>query len=571
MSDMSEKSASMAIRVRPVPLSIEASLRGAGIHPLLARLYASRGVRMPTDVDYGFNSMLPPHLLKGIAQAAALLAEGIRREHRMLIVADYDCDGATACALGLRALRAFGARVDYFVPNRQELGYGLTSELVEVVAARRPDLLITVDNGIASIEGVAAANARGIRTLITDHHLPAATLPAASCIVNPNQPGCQFPSKSIAGVGVVFYVMIALRSLLRDEGYFKTHAELNLASLLDLVAAGTVADVVRLDHNNRVLVSQGLQRIRAGTACAGLRALLAVAGREPARASTFDLGFTIGPRINAAGRLADMHLGIECLVTDDMSRALTIAQDLDRLNRDRREIEASMQTEADLALDRIQPSEQATLSLFDPSWHQGVVGILAGRIKDRFHRPTFVFARGSDNQLRGSGRSIAGLHLRDCLDLVSKTHPRLLIRFGGHAAAAGVTIAAGDFDRFTVAFETITCKLLDANALERVLETDGSLEPQWVSLEVARLIDGGIWGQGFPAPLFADRFAIRSQRVVGGKHLRLHLERDGYAIDGIQFNQVDPLPANAQCIYRLTINEFNGMSAAQVTMEHWSA
>lgn len=526
---------------------------------------------MPADVEYGINALLPPHALKGIDQAARLLADAIARESRMLIVADYDCDGATACAVGLRALRAFGARVDYFVPNRQELGYGLTRELVEVVAARKPDLLITVDNGIASIDGVAAANERGIRTLITDHHLPADTLPAATCIVNPNQPGCAFPSKSIAGVGVLFYVMIALRSVLRERGHFKTRAEPNLAHLLDLVAAGTVADVVRLDHNNRVMVSQGLQRIRSGKACAGLQALFAVAGREMSRASGFDLGFAVGPRINAAGRLADMHLGIECLATDDMSRALSIAQDLDRLNRERRDIEASMQAEADIALDRVQPSEQTTLSLFDPSWHQGVVGILAGRIKDRFHRPTFVFAPGGNDQLRGSGRSIAGLHLRDCLDLVSKMHPNLLIRFGGHAAAAGVTIAARDLDQFSEAFETVSRKLLDASALERIVEIDGSLEPQWVSLEVARLIDGGIWGQGFPAPLFADQFSVRSQRVVGGKHLRLKLERDGYAIDAIQFNQVDPLPATAKCVYRLTINQFNGLSEAQLTVEHWSA
>ncbi|MFM9881636.1 MAG: single-stranded-DNA-specific exonuclease RecJ [Burkholderiales bacterium] len=561
----------MEIRPRTVPLPIEASLRAAGVHPLLARLYAARGVRMPADVEYGINALLPPHALKGIDQAARLLADAIARESRMLIVADYDCDGATACAVGLRALRAFGARVDYFVPNRQELGYGLTRELVEVVAARKPDLLITVDNGIASIDGVAAANERGIRTLITDHHLPADTLPAATCIVNPNQPGCAFPSKSIAGVGVLFYVMIALRSVLRERGHFKTRAEPNLAHLLDLVAAGTVADVVRLDHNNRVMVSQGLQRIRSGKACAGLQALFAVAGREVSRASGFDLGFAVGPRINAAGRLADMHLGIECLATDDMSRALSIAQDLDRLNRERRDIEASMQAEADIALDRVQPSEQTTLSLFDPSWHQGVVGILAGRIKDRFHRPTFVFAPGGNDQLRGSGRSIAGLHLRDCLDLVSKMHPNLLIRFGGHAAAAGVTIAARDLDQFSEAFETVSRKLLDASALERIVEIDGSLEPQWVSLEVARLIDGGIWGQGFPAPLFADQFSVRSQRVVGGKHLRLKLERDGYAIDAIQFNQVDPLPATAKCVYRLTINQFNGLSEAQLTVEHWSA
>ena len=559
------------VRARSVPLPIEASLRDAGIHPLLARLYAARGVRLPKEVAYTKDALLPPGTLKGIEQAATLLAEGIAREWRMLIVADYDCDGATACAVGLRALRAFGARVDYFVPNRQEFGYGLTPELVAVVAARKPDLLITVDNGIASIDGVAAANSLGIRTLITDHHLPADALPDATCIVNPNQPGCPFPSKSIAGVGVMFYVMIALRAYLRERKHFQSRPEFNLAHLLDLVAAGTVADVVRFDQNNRILVSQGLQRIRSGGACAGLLALFAVAGREPARASAFDLGFAVGPRINAAGRLADMHLGIECLVTDDLSRALTIAQDLDRLNRDRRDIEASMQAEADAALDMIKPADQATLSLFDPAWHQGVVGILAGRIKDRFHRPTFVFAPAGDDQLRGSGRSINGFHLRDCLDLMSKLRPRLLIRFGGHAAAAGVTIARSNLDQFSDAFETVARKLLDNSMLERIIDTDGSLEPQWASLECARLLDSGIWGQGFPAPLFADRFTVRSQRVVAAKHLRLKLERSGYAIDGIQFNNVEPLPTSAQCVYRLTINEYNGLAEAQVTLEHWNA
>jgi single-stranded-DNA-specific exonuclease len=559
------------VRTRPVPLPIEASLRDAGLHPLLARLYAARGVRLPKEVAYSLEALLPPGTLRGIDQAAALLADGIARERRLLIVADYDCDGATACAVGMRALRAFGARVDYFVPNRQELGYGLTPELVAVVAERKPDLLITVDNGIASIEGVAAANARGILTLITDHHLPAESLPDATCIVNPNQPGCPFPSKSIAGVGVMFYVMIALRAHLRKRGHFESRPEFNLAHLLDLVAAGTIADVVRLDPNNRILVSQGLQRIRSGGACVGLQALFAVAGREPSRASAFDLGFAVGPRINAAGRLADMHLGIECLVTDEMSRALSIAQDLDRLNRERREIEASMQADADIALETIEPADQATLSLFETSWHQGVVGILAGRIKDRFHRPTFVFAPAGDGQLRGSGRSISGFHLRDCLDLMSKLHPRLLIRFGGHAAAAGVTIARDDFDQFSKGFEVVARKLLDDSTLERVIETDGSLEPQWASLECARLLDAGIWGQGFPAPLFSDRFNIRSQRVVAGKHLRLKLERNGYAIDGIQFNHTDPLPASAQCVYRLTINEFNGLAEAQVTLEHWNA
>ncbi len=558
------------LRTRPIPVPIEASLRAAGMHPVLARLCAARGIRTANELDYELSGLIPPDRMKNADRAAVLLADAIERGERLLIVADYDCDGATACAVGLRALRAFGAQVEFFVPNRFELGYGLTPELVQLVAPLAPDLLITVDNGIASVDGVAAANALGIRTLITDHHLPGDTLPAATCIVNPNQPGCGFPSKSIAGVGVMFYVMLALRAQLRTRGRFRERPEPNLAQWLDLVAAGTVADVVRLDRNNRILVSQGLLRIRAGKVSPGLRALFAVAGRSLERASTFDLGFAIGPRINAAGRLADMRVGIECLATDDTGRALTIAQELERLNRERRGIETAMSDEAAQTLARLDPGERATIALFEPGWHQGVVGIVAGRIKDRLHRPTFAFARANEGELRGSGRSIAGLHLRDCLDLVAKMHPDLLMRFGGHAAAAGVTIRERDFERFALAYEQVAREMLDEAALARVIETDGPLEPEYVNYNVARLLEKQIWGQGFPAPLFSDRVRVVSQRVVGERHSRLKLDVRGRPVDAMLFGDTTPLPEHAQLAYRLSIDEYNGLAATRLSIEHWA-
>jgi single-stranded-DNA-specific exonuclease len=567
-----ERAAAMTqIRVRRVPAPIEASLRSAGVHPLLARLYAARGVREQRELDYRTNALIPPQQLTRADAAARLLADAIERNERLLIVADYDCDGATACAVGLRALRAFGGQVDFLVPDRFKLGYGLTPELVELLAPLAPDVLITVDNGIASVAGVAAANALGIRTLITDHHLPGRALPAAACIVNPNQPGCRFPSKSIAGVGVVFYVMLALRAEMRARGRYRDAPEPNLAQLLDLVAAGTVADVVRLDYNNRILVEQGLQRIRADRLCAGLRALFAVAGREPRRASTFDLGFAIGPRLNAAGRLADMRVGIECLTTDDPVRALAIAQDLDRLNRERRDIEATMLEAADAHLASVEVGDRASLTLFDPAWHQGVVGILAGRLKDRHHRPTFAFAGADNGELRGSGRSIAGFHLRDCLDLVAKAHPDLLLRFGGHAAAAGVSIRANDFERFAAAFEAVAAKLVDPAVLTHAIETDGSLEPQYLSYEIARMLEASTWGQGFPAPLFADVFDVRAQKIVGERHLRLKLHREGQTVDAVCFNQIEPLPERVRCVYRLGIDEYNGLASLRLALEHWTA
>jgi single-stranded-DNA-specific exonuclease len=540
-----------------------------GVHPLLARLYAARGIAHAAELDYALSALLDPATLKGAAQAAVLLADAIAAGKRLMIVADYDCDGATACAIGVRALSAFGAKVSFLVPNRFEFGYGLTPEVVRQAAQQKPDLIITVDNGIASVDGVAEAKRLGIATLITDHHLPGAVLPEADCIVNPNQPGCGFASKSLAGVGVMFYVMLALRAELRRRGAFAGKDEPNLAALLDLVALGTVADVVRLDRNNRILVSQGLQRIRQGKMQPGLRALLRVAGREAEKASTFDLGFALGPRLNAAGRLADMALGIECLVTDDFARALNIAQQLDQLNRDRRVIEAEMQEQALLLLDGIEVEDHASISLFDPSWHQGVIGILASRVKDKLHRPVIAFAKGNEGEIKGSGRSIPGLHLRDALDLVSKQAPDLLLRFGGHAMAAGLTIREGDFARFEALFEEIVRKLIDPADLTRSIETDGPLEAGYMSLESARLIEREIWGQGFPAPIFSDEFAVESQRVLKDRHLKLTLRKGAARFDAIQFNFAAGAPASVRAAYRLAVNEFNGVAGVQLMLEHF--
>ena len=540
------------------------------MHPVLARVYAGRNIRSATELDYGLGGLIPPAALKGIDAAATLLADSIQQGKRLLIIADYDADGATACAVGVRALRMFGANVDYLVPDRFKLGYGLTPELVDLAALKKPDLLITVDNGIASVDGVARARALGIATLITDHHLPGPRLPDAQCIVNPNQPGCAFPSKALAGVGVMFYVVLATRAELRRRGYFKENGEPNLAALTDLVALGTIADVVPLDANNRNLVSQGLKRIRAGRCAPGIAALLRAAGRALAEASSFDLGFVAGPRLNAAGRLADMSLGIECLITDDEARAANIAQQLDRLNRERRNIEAEMLQQALAAVEKISASQGATF--FHADWHQGVVGIVASRLKDRLHRPVICFARAEESGamvLRGSGRSIPGLHLRDALDVVSKRAPGLIRRFGGHAMAAGLSIAADDYARFAGEFERTVDELLPAEARLRVVETDGALDAMHCSLEVARLLDSGIWGQGFPQPLFCDTFAVENQRIVGERHLKLWLVKGGRRIEAMRFGAVDPLPSQVRAAYRLSVNEFNGLKNIQLNVEHF--
>ncbi len=534
------------IVVRQVPTRATLMLEQAGVHPLLARLFAARGVKAGDDLDTRLETLLAPERLLGAEAAARLLADAIAAGRRLLIVADYDCDGATACAVGLRALRGFGARIDYLVPNRFDYGYGLTPEIARLAGERGAELLITVDNGIASVEGVAECRRLGMQTLVTDHHLPGAALPDADVIVNPNQPGCRFPSKAMAGVGVMFYVMLALRAELRRRDAFATRPAPHLGRLLDLVALGTVADVVPLDHNNRILVAQGLARMREDRMQPGLRALFRVAGRDPRQASTFDLGFALGPRLNAAGRLADMALGIECLATDDAARALNIAQELDAINRERRGIEAQMQDTATTLLDGIDAGQRATITLYDPAWHQGVIGIVAGRVKDRLHRPTFVFANGVAGELKGSGRSIAGLHLRDALDLVAKRHPGLLRRFGGHAAAAGLTIAGGDLAGFEEAFEEVARTLLSPAELTRSLVTDGPLEAAYMSVESAQRLRREIWGQGFPTPLFADVFDVISQRLLKDRHLKLSLQKGRSRFDAIRFNCADAAQAVAR-------------------------
>ncbi|HSI95547.1 MAG TPA: single-stranded-DNA-specific exonuclease RecJ, partial [Methylophilaceae bacterium] len=461
------------------------ALHQSGRHRVLARILAARGIVSLAQLEYSLAGLIPPSQMKDLDRMASLLADAIAQKKRLLVVADYDTDGATACAVSVRGLRMMGGEVDYLVPNRFEYGYGLTPEIVALAAERKPDFIITVDNGIASVDGVTAANALGIAVLVTDHHLPGDVLPDAACIINPNQPGCPFPSKHLAGVGVAFYLMLALRGELRARGAFDEKPEPNLTELLDLVALGTVADLVRLDDNNRILVEQGLRRIRAGKACPGVQALLRVAGRDPRRATAQDFGFGAAPRLNAAGRLQDMSLGIACLLAEDAEEATLFAQQLDALNRERRGIEADMHESALISLEEFVPGENYSISIYEPEWHQGVIGILASRIKERFHRPVIAFAQGGEGVLKGSGRSISGLHLRDALDLVSKRHPDLILKFGGHAMAAGLSIAERDFARFSAAFEAVVRGLLTPADLEAILETDGPIAPEDIDLGLA--------------------------------------------------------------------------------------
>jgi single-stranded-DNA-specific exonuclease len=545
------------------------ALRQAGMPALLARLFAARGIDAPTEMKSKLAELLPVSELKNAEAAGVRLADAIASQEKLLVVADYDADGATACAVAIAGLSALGAKVDYLVPNRFEYGYGLSPEIVRIAAERTPDLLITVDNGIAAHAGIEEARRLGMEVLVTDHHLPADTLPDA-LIVNPNQPGCPFPSKHLAGVGVMFYVLMALRAELRKRGAFASRPEPNLADLLDLVALGTVADVVRLDANNRLLVAQGLARIRQGKARPGIQALFQVAGRPLARAGSEDLGFTIGPRLNAAGRLSDMSLGIECLLATDKSHALSLAGELDQLNRERRGIESEMQEQALALLDGIQVADGASITLFDPSWHQGVVGLLASRLKERHHRPTLIFADAGDGLLRGSGRAIPGLHLRDALDLVDRRLPGVILKYGGHAAAAGLTLRREHLGAFTAAFEAVAQESLSAADLIRVIETDGELAPTEVTLENAEALRNTVWGQGFPAPAFQGEFTVQSQRLVGEKHLKLRLAGNGLAADGMLFFHDTPLPERIQAVYRLEVNEWNGNRSLQLNLAHWA-
>jgi single-stranded-DNA-specific exonuclease len=544
-------------------------LRQGGIHPVLARVYAARGLSDPRELAVELQALVPPGALRQIDAAATYLADAIAAGKKMTIVADYDCDGATACATALRGLWAMGAHVDYIVPNRFEYGYGLTPEIVELTAREKaPDIIITVDNGIASIDGVAAAKARGIDVVVTDHHLPGDALPDARVIVNPNQPECGFPSKHLAGVGVVFYVLLALRAELRRRGVFDAQTQPKLDNLLDLVALGTVADVVKLDTNNRILVAQGLKRMRAGRMHAGVAALFRVAGREARCASPFDLGFALGPRLNAAGRLEDMSLGIECLITDDEGRAWAIAQQLNDINLKRREIEADMQDTALLHLDDFKPADASTIAVFDDGWHQGVIGIVASRLKEKFYRPTITFAPAGDGWIKGSGRSIPGFHLRDALDLVSKKVPGLIDKFGGHAMAAGLTIRGDHFTAFAEAFEAVGRSWLTEAQLERVVETDGPLEDDFYSTQFIELLDGQVWGQGFAPPVFCDEFRVVSQRILKDRHLKLLLERNGRRYDAIWFGHTDALGDRARVAFRLDANEYNGVTKVQLLVEH---
>ncbi len=565
----------MKITTRDIPPRAVWTLEQAGVHPLLARLYAARGVLGMDELDEGLQHLLPPTTMMGTQAAASLLADAIAHNKRLCIVADYYCDGATACAVGLRGLRLLGARhVDYIVPDRVRDGYGLTPPISQRVKDSGADVLITVDNGIASIDGVATARALGLQVLVTDHHLPASQLPQADVIVNPNQPGCGFESKSIAGVGVMFYVLLALRSELRERGIFTPQTQPKLDTLLPLVALGTVADVVRLDANNRRLVAQGLKRVRAGALPAGLASLFGAAGRKAPVATTFDFGFALGPRINAAGRLSDMTLGIECLLTDDPARADELARTLDGINRERREIEGDMREQAMLIAESLfeeGDEPPPAICVFDPDFHEGVVGIVASRIKDKLHRPTFVFAAsqapGKEHELKGSGRSIPGFHLRDALDLVAKRCPGVLLRFGGHAMAAGCTIEEAHFDQFEQALSEVALQWLDSATLERRLETDGPLAPEYRRVDLVDTLHREVWGQGFAPPVFSEELEIVSQRLVGEKHLALKLKHQGTPIDGIWFNHTDSLPARATIAFRLDADEWNGSRKVKFLIE----
>ncbi|MBK6385543.1 MAG: single-stranded-DNA-specific exonuclease RecJ [Rhodoferax sp.] len=565
----------MKIVARDIPPRAVWVLEQAGVHPLLARLFAARGVQNKDELDDGLNRLLPPSGMLGTAEAATLLADAIAQNKRLCIVADYDCDGATACAVAIRGLRLLGAKqVSYIVPDRVVDGYGLTSPIAQRVKDSGADVLITVDNGIASMEGVATAKALDLQVLVTDHHLPAATLPDADVIVNPNQPGCPFESKSIAGVGVMFYVLLALRSELRQRGVFTVETQPKLDALLPLVALGTVADVVKLDANNRRLVAQGLKRVRALSLPAGLASLFVASGRVAKVATTFDFGFALGPRINAAGRLSDMTLGIECLLTDDAGRADELAKTLDGINRERREIEGDMREQAmQIAESLFDEGDEPppAICVFDPDFHEGVVGIVASRIKDKLHRPSFVFAAsaapGKEHELKGSGRSIPGFHLRDALDLVAKRYPDVLLRFGGHAMAAGCTIAEEHFDDFEQGLNEVAQEWLDTATLTRRIDTDGPLAPEYRRIDLVDTLHHEVWGQGFAPPTFSEEVDVISQRLVGEKHLALKLKHQGSPVDGIWFGRTEPLPARVKLAFRLDADEWNGVRRVRFLVE----
>ena len=565
------------MRIEPRPLPETLPFLGE-MPTLLTRLYAARGVQSQAELDKRLARLIPYQQLKGIEVAVDLLVQALDQRQRILIVGDFDADGATASTVGMLGLRLLGAaHVDYLVPNRFEYGYGLTPEIVEVALTREPQLLITVDNGISSVEGVAAAKKAGLKVLVTDHHLPGTELPAADAIVNPNQPGCAFPSKALAGVGVIFYVLIALRARLNSLGRYEHSQAPNIAELLDLVALGSVADVVPLDANNRILVHQGLERIRAGRARPGLKAILEVAKRDHTRITSTDLGFILGPRLNPAGRLDDMSLGIECLLTDDANAARAMAAQLDEMNQDRKSIEQGMQREALAQLKELPvDSMPFGLCLFDPDWHQGVIGILASRLKERYFRPTFAFADAGDGLLKGSGRSVPGFHIRDALSVVAAQHPDLIAKYGGHAMAAGLTLPVANFEQFSQAFDAEVRRQLREEDLTGRLLSDGSLTVEEFHLELARALrNAGPWGQHFPEPLFHGVFELVEQRIVGERHLKVVLKTEcgSVKLDGIAFGidrDVWPNPTIrwVELAYKLDLNEFRGNETVQLMIAH---
>ena len=562
------------ILTRPYDAAMAASLANQNLHPVLARLYVARGASSLAEIQSRLTNLLPFDSMKGIHAMATELADGIEAGARFLIVGDYDADGATATAVGVAGLRMLGAQVDFLVPNRAVHGYGLSPSIVEEAALLEPDALITVDNGIAAMDGVNAANELGIPVYVTDHHLPGDRLPEAAGIVNPNQPGCMFPSKNLAGVGVMFYVLLALRAELRSRGAFDGRPEPDLRVLLDRVALGTVADVVSLDANNRILVNQGLQRIRAGQASPGIQALMNVSCRRAEKATVYDLGFMLGPRLNAAGRLDDMKLGIECLLAPTLDKASPLAQRLHDINLSRRDIESGMKEQALALMEGIDCANAHGMAVYHPEWHAGVVGILASRLKEKYHRPVIAFAPGGPDQahsdeIKGSGRSIAGLHLRDALDWIDRQHPGLILKFGGHAMAAGLTIRGSEFETFRQAFETLAAEWLSPSDLEEVIETDGEIPAAQLDVALVTAMENAVWGQAFPAPLFQGEFTVLSQRIVGEKHLKLEVSLDNRRFDAMCFFQIDPLSPRFTAVYSPMLNEYNGQTSVQLKLQYW--
>lgn len=555
---------------REFDLEAARRLHEEGYLPPVARALSARGIRDASELAQDWKSMLPPAMLEGTREAAERLALARERGERVTVVADYDCDGATACAVAIRGLGMMGVKADYFVPHRVHHGYGLSCAVVDLLAARtpRPDVLLTVDNGVSSAEAVRHAAELGIDVIVTDHHLPGAELPPAVCIVNPNLADSAFPSKALAGVGVMYYVLLALRALLRERGVYTQQTQPRLDALVDLVALGTVADVVKLDKNNRILVAQGLNRIRLGRTHAGISALFAVAGKKPEAAGVRDFGFALGPRINAAGRLDTMENGIECLLADDPVVALDYARSLNDFNAARQELETEMQQAAETALSCCNVDSLATLTLYDGRFNEGVVGLVASRLKEKVNRPTIVFAPTDDGALKGSGRSIAGVHLRDALDLVSKALPGAVLRFGGHAMAAGLTLRSeSDLPAFRDAFEKAVRSMVDASVFERVIYTDGGLAPDEITERLVQAIDSQIWGQGFDAPVFANEFRVVRQSLVKDAHTKLILELGGQRFDAIFFRHTETLPGMVRLAYRPNINEFMGRRSVQLVIE----